>query len=400
MKNIQYVRNNNSGKPTASMDFLGLEAAKKVKSFHESIDNYQPTPLVKLQNLSKVTGVQSIFVKDESHRFGLNAFKALGGSYAIAKYLYSQLEDAELSYPYLTSKEVKEKLGEITFVTATDGNHGRGIAWAAKKFGHKSVVYLPKGSSKERLDSIRAEGAEASITEFNYDDTVRYAEEMAKRHGWVLIQDTAWEGYTEIPKWIMQGYITMAVEVYEQLGNIKPTHIILQAGVGSFASSILGFFVNVFGSERPIATIVEPNLADCIFRTAAANDGTLHKVKDDMNTIMAGLACGVPNPMAWDIMKDYADYFVSIPDEVAELGMRILGNPLSGDERIIAGESGAAGFSFAMEILMNPKYRYLKEQLGIGNDSRLLLFNTEGDTDKDNYRKIVWGINKRHSIEF
>ncbi|NLM44360.1 MAG: diaminopropionate ammonia-lyase [Clostridiales bacterium] len=391
MENIQYVQYNRNREPTTSIEFLGLEAAKQVKSFHESIDIYQPTPLVKLANLAKEVGVQSIFVKDESYRFGLNAFKALGGSYAIAKKISAQLEEGELSYPYLTSEKVREKLGELTFVTATDGNHGRGVAWTAKKFGHKSVVYLPKGSAKERLESIRSEGAEASITDFNYDDTVRYAEEMANKHGWVLVQDTAWDGYTEIPKWIMQGYITMAVEAYEQLGNIKPTHIFLQAGVGSFASSILGFCVNIYGSERPIATIVEPNLADCIFRTAAANDGALHKVGGDMNTIMAGLACGEPSFLAWDIMKDYADYFVSIPDEVAAKGMRILGNPLSGDERVIAGESGAAGFSFAMEILMNPKYQSLKERMGIDKDSCLLFFNTEGDTDKENYRKIVWG---------
>lgn len=388
---IEYVQYDRNRKPTASIEFLGLEAAKHVKSFHESMDIYEPTPLSKMPNLAKEVGVKSIFVKDESYRFGLNAFKALGGSYAIAKSIHSQLDNEEFSYPSLASKKVREKLGELTFVTATDGNHGRGIAWAAKKFGHKSVVYMPKGSSKERLDNISAEGADASITDFNYDDTVRLAEKMAKDHGWVLVQDTAWGGYTEIPKWIMQGYTTMAIEAYEQLENIKPTHIFLQAGVGSFASSVLGFFANVYNQEKSIVTIVEPSLANCIFKTASADDGTLHKVTGDMNTIMAGLACGEPSYIAWDILKDYADYFASIPDEVAAKGMRILGNPLSGDDRVIAGESGAAGFAFAMEILLNPKYSSLKDKMGIDENSCLLFFNTEGDTDKVNYRKIVWG---------
>lgn len=391
MKTIEYVQYNRNRKPTASIEFLGLEAAKQVKSFHETIDIYKPTPLIKLPNLAKKVGVKSIFVKDESYRFGLNAFKALGGSYAIAKSIHSRLENEEFSYLNLASKRIREILGELTFVTATDGNHGRGIAWAAKKFGHKSVVYMPKGSSKERLENICAEGADASITDLNYDDTVRYAEKMSKEHGWVLVQDTAWNGYTEIPKWIMQGYTTMAIEAYEQLGNIKPTHIFLQAGVGSFASSMLGFFANIYNRERPIVTIVEPSLADCILKTAAADDGTLHKVKGEMNTIMAGLACGEPSFIAWDILKDYADYFVSIPDEVAAKGMRILGNPLPGDDRVIAGESGAAGFAFAMELLLNPKYGILKDKMRIDENSCLLFFNTEGDTDKENYRKIVWG---------
>lgn len=389
VQHIQYKRKNGN---KASVQFLGLEQAKKVKSLHESFDIYKPTPLVKLPNLAKRLGVGEIYVKDESYRFGLNAFKVLGGSYAIVRYLAERLgiDLDELSYPTMISQEVQEKLGDITFVTATDGNHGRAIAWTANKLGHKSVVYMPKGSAKERLENIRAAGANAYITDFNYNETVRLANCMAKEHGWVLVQDTAWKGYEEIPTWIMQGYITMAYEAYEQLRQIKPTHIFVQAGVGSFAGAIQGFFADVYGKERPIFTVVEPDQADCIFRTAKAADGKLHIVTGDMDTIMAGLACGEPNPIGWRILRDYTDHFISIPDYVAARGMCMLGNPLRGDDRVIAGESGAAGFGLVMEVLTNPNLLWLKEALELDENSRLLFFNSEGDTDEENYRKIVW----------
>lgn len=171
----------------------------------------------------------------------------------------------ELSYDALVSPDVKEKLGPITFVTATDGNHGRGIAWTANRLGQNSVVYMPKGSAEERLHNIRALGADASITGFNYDDTVRLATEMQDRNGWVLVQDTAWDGYEEIPGWIMEGYTTMAAEITEQLHGEKPTHVFLQAGVGAMSGALSAYFASLYGEEeRPVITIVEPDRTDCI----------------------------------------------------------------------------------------------------------------------------------------
>jgi len=352
---------------------------------------YRETPLVRLNQTAKALGLGSVYMKDESYRFGLNAFKVLGGSYAIGRYLAQRLNTplSELSYEKLISDEVKHALGEITFVTATDGNHGRGVAWTAKQLKQRSVVYMPKGSADERLSNIRAEGAAASITEFNYDDTVRMARREAEKNGWIVVQDTAWDGYEEIPSWIMQGYGTMGYEVYGQLPE-KPTHIFLQAGVGAMAGAMTGFFASVYGEERPIITIVEPNQADCLFRTAEAADGELHAVTGDMNTIMAGLACGEPCGLAWDILKDYADYFISCPDYAAAQGMRILGNPMPGDERVISGESGASAFGCVAEIMRDPALRALKEKLKLDESSRVLFFSTEGDTDQRNYREIVW----------
>ena len=262
------------------LKFLSKEEIEKTKQFHSSFPQYKETPLVNLDNLSKQIGVGGIYIKDESYRFGLNAFKVLGGSFAMAKYLAQKLgkDISELPYEKLISNEVREELGDITFVTATDGNHGRGVAWTANKLKQKSVVYMPKGSSQTRLENIRKEGADASITDMNYDEAVRLAAKYADEHNGVIIQDTAWEGYEDIPAWIMQGYGTMGLEALNQLkdfGIERPTHIFIQAGVGSLAGAIQGFFASVYKEDCPITTIVEASEAACIYKSAVANDGKI-----------------------------------------------------------------------------------------------------------------------------
>lgn len=374
-----------------NIDFLGLEEAKRVQGFHASFPVYQKTPLAILNNTAGELGLGGIYVKDESYRFGLNAFKVLGGSFAIGNYMAEKLgmDIRELPYDRMISQEIKEKLGELTFVTATDGNHGRGVAWTANQLKQKAVVYMPKGSAKERLDNIRAEGADASITDYNYDEAVRLANSQAEKNGWIMVQDTAWEGYEDIPAWIMQGYGTMGYEAYEQLPE-KPTHIFLQAGVGSMAGAITGLMANIYGEDRPIITIVEPNKADCLFRTAEADDGKLHFVTGDMDTIMAGLACGEPCSIGWNVLRSYADNFISCPDYTAAKGMRILGNPAGSDTKVVSGESGAAAFGCVAEIMSNPDLSAMKEKLKLNGESRVLFFNTEGDTDRENYKAVVW----------
>ena len=386
--NMEFCLRERGTHAQADTSFLSAEQAEQAAAFHRTLPGYEVTPLVKLDNLAKRLGVGAVYLKDESKRFGLNAFKALGGSWAIAGYLKRELG--------LTGDVTLERLraaladrAPITFITATDGNHGRGVAWTARVLGQRAVVYMPKGSAAERLENIRAQGAQAEIKEYNYDDTVRIAAADGEKHGWVLVQDTAWEGYVDIPTWIMQGYGTMGLEAHEQLPE-KPTHIFLQAGVGSMAAAIAGLFAAIHGEARPIITIVEPNKADCIFRTAQANDGKLHFVTGDMDTIMAGLACGEPCSIGWEILRDYADHFISCPDYVAAKGMRILGNPAAGDDRVISGESGASCFGCVAEIMTNPELVWLREKLGLDENARVLFFSTEGDTDKENYRSIVW----------
>jgi len=378
-----------------TVDFLSRNEIAKAKAFHKSFSEYTQTPLYSLENLAKYLKVGGIYVKDESQRFGLNAFKVLGGSFAMAKYMEKHFhrQAEELTCAQICSPESYAKTGQLTFVTATDGNHGRGVAWAAKHMGHKAIVYMPKGSSVVRLRNILAEGAEASITDLNYDEAVRLAAEKAKEFGWIVVQDTAWEGYEEIPTWIMQGYGTIADEAMEQLnsaGVTKPTHIFLQAGVGSFAAAIQGYFAARFSGEKPKTVIVEPNLAACLYKSVVANDGKPKNVTGDMATIMAGLACGEPNILGWGILRDYSDMFFSCPDEVTARGMRLLSNPLSGDERIISGESGAVTMGLLSYLLQEDSLQTAKNGLGIDENSKILLISTEGDTDPERYKNIVW----------
>ena len=393
MKDLQFhlVTRRQAGKPACTWDAYGLAQAEAVRNFHRSFPMYAPTPLARLPETAKLLGLGDIYVKDESQRFGLNAFKVLGGSYAMGRYLAEKLGKplSETGYDVLTSGEIREKLGDLTFITATDGNHGRGVAWTAHTLGQKSVVHMPKGSAEERLNNIRAAGARADIIDGNYDDAVRLSRQEAEKNGWIVIQDTSWEGYEKIPAWIMQGYCTMALESCEQLPQ-KPTHIFLQAGVGSMAAAVAAFFASVYGENRPKVILVEPNNADCFYRTARADDGTLHTVTGDMQTIMAGLACGEPCGLAWEILKDCADHFIAFPDWAAAKGMRILGNPWGKDDRVISGESGASAFGCCAAIATEPSLAGIKEELGLDENSRILFFSTEGATERENYRRIVW----------
>ncbi len=349
---------------------FGPAAAREALAFHRTLPGYSPTPLAELRGLAGALGLKGLYVKDESARFGLNSFKSLGGSFAMRKLL-------------------SEGPATQTFVTATDGNHGRGVAWAARTLGQKAVVCLPRGTAQERLDNILCLGAQAEITEYEYDDCVRHALAMSRENGWTLIQDTAWEGYEIIPALIMQGYTTMGLEITEQLKGVRPTHIFLQAGVGSMAGALTDFFAGFYPDEKPVVTIVEPAGAACFYETALANDGKRHFVRG-MHTIMAGLCCGEPCTIAWDIISRHAHHVIACEDRTAADGMRILGSPLPGDRQIISGESGAATAGAVCELMTEKDCREIRESIGLNSDSVVLCISTEGDTDRQNYRDIVW----------
>lgn len=396
MKQIKWAVNTMPKTGDQNLSVMAKEEIAKARSFHESFPQYGKTPLVSLQNMADYLGLGQIYLKDESYRFGLNAFKVLGGSFAIAKYIAKQTgkEVSGLPYQVLTSEGLRKEFGQAAFFTATDGNHGRGVAWAANKLGQKSVVYMPKGSTLTRFENIQAEGAQVTIEEVNYDECVRMAAEAAsKTPNGVVIQDTAWDGYEEIPAWIMQGYGTMALEADEQLeeyGNSRPTHIFVQAGVGSLAGAVQGYFANRYPENPPKVVVVEADAAACLYKGAKAGDGKPRIVDGDMQTIMAGLACGEPNTISWDILKNHVDTFVSAPDWVAAQGMRMLAAPIKGDTPVTSGESGAAPFGVLACIMTLPEYKELKEHLGLDENSRVLLFSTEGDTDQERYKAIVW----------
>ena len=378
-----------------STDCFGLEQAQTVRRFHQSFPEYSVTPLVELKSLAEELGVSNIFVKDESYRFGLNAFKVLGGSYAIAREIGIRMgiSEEELTLARLLQPDVQGQLGQLRFVTATDGNHGRGVAWTAQRLGHRAVVFMPKGTAAERLENIRKLGAEASITDCNYDDSVRLARQYAVEHEGIVVQDTSWEGYNNVPLHIMQGYTTMGAEIVEQLaayGDQAPTHVFLQAGVGAMAGAMAGFIADYYKEARPVITIVEPTKADCLYRTALANDGKLHIVDGALDSIMAGLCCGEPCSIGWQQLAAYADNFVAMPDKAAALGMRVLGNPVGNDAAVVSGESGAAGLGLTVAALRERDLAQLKGSLQLDPKSVILCISTEGATDVANYRRIMW----------
>lgn len=396
MEKIKWIRNQLPKTDDRQLSIMSLENVSKARAFHQSFPQYSVTPLAKLDGMAKELGVAGVFVKDESYRFGLNAFKVLGGSFAMARYIAGELgkDVGEVDYAYLTSRKLKEEFGQATFFTATDGNHGRGVAWAANQLGQKAVVHMPKGSVKSRFDNIAKEGAKVTIEEVNYDDCVRMAaQEAAQTPRGVVVQDTAWEGYEEIPAWIMQGYGTMAAEAAQQLkeaGVNRPTHIFVQAGVGSLAGAVQGYFANLFPGETPVTVIMEAQAADCLYQGAVAGDGKERFVTGDLQTVMAGLACGEPNTLSWDILKNHASAFVSCPDWVAAQGMRRLAAPVKGDPQVVSGESGAVGMGLLAALLEGDAYQDLRRAIGLTKDSVILMFSTEGDTDPENYRRIVW----------
>lgn len=397
MERIKWVLNEMPKSEDKNLQVMALENVAQARRLHKSFPQYSVTPLARLDSLAERLGLHSIFVKDESYRFGLNAFKVLGGSFAMARYIAGEMgkDVSELDYAYLTSDQFRKDFGQATFFTATDGNHGRGVAWAANKLGQKAVVHMPKGSTQMRFDNIAKEGATVTIEELNYDDCVRLAaKEAAETEHGVVVQDTAWDGYEEIPAWIMQGYGSMAQEAVEQLRSMeinRPSHVFVQAGVGSLASAVVGFFVNAFPTNPPKFVIMEAESAACLYKGAMKKDGSTAIVDGDLPTIMAGLACGEPNTIGWDILRNHADAFLACPDWVSAKGMRMLAAPLKGDPAVTSGESGAVGMGVLATLMEDPEYRELKEELGLDRNSNVLLFSTEGDTDPDKYRKIVWG---------
>ena len=378
------------------LELMSEENVKKANEFHKSFPQYTVTPLQKLSSLASYLGVKNIFCKDESYRFGLNAFKVLGGSYAMGCYIAKELgrDISDLPYNVLSSDRLREEFGQATFFTATDGNHGRGVAWAASRLGQKAVVRMPKGTTKTRFDNIAKEGATVTIEECNYDDCVRMAAaEAAKTEHGIIVQDTAWAGYEEIPSWIMQGYGTLVLEADKQLkenGIDRPTHVFVQAGVGSLAGAVVGYFAHKYKENPPVMVVCEASAADCLYRSAVQADGNLVNVTGDLQTIMAGLACGEGNTIGWDILKNHVTVFASCPDWMSAKATRIYANPLENDPHIISGESGSVPLGLAYTALHDEDAKDLKEALKLDENSNILVISTEGDTDPVRYREIVW----------
>jgi diaminopropionate ammonia-lyase len=386
---IKGLKNSAQNMTSYTSELINGDVFKEVNAFHESFEVYKKSSLSSLKALADHIGVDQFYVKDESSRFNLNSFKVLGASFAVGKALAQELGEpiSNLRFPILKER-VKKELSHITLAATTDGNHGRGVAWMGRQLGLPVVIYMPKGTTETRLNNIKLEGAEAFITDMNYDDTVRWVAEKAKEENWLVIQDTAWEGYEDVPRWIMQGYSTIAQEFAADLGDTIPTHVFLQAGVGAFAGVIAEALYYLYKEKCPRIIIVEADVADCYYESALQGKDVIKT--GDLFTIMAGLACGEKNPLGNIILQQLTHAFISAPDWTAGNGMRILANPLKGDDKIVSGESGAVSVGVLERVMGKPEYSDLKKMLELDENSKVLVFSTEGDTDPEVYREVVW----------
>jgi diaminopropionate ammonia-lyase len=371
------------------------EIARQALAFHQQIPNYKMTSLVNLSALAKELKVGGIWVKNEAERLNLNSFKGLGGTFALYRFIQEKLNipAEKMSYDYLISPEVKKALGIITFASATDGNHGRGLAWAAQQLGHNAVIYVHSDTSEHRIEAIREFGAIVKVIKGNYDDAVNQIIIDSEANGWQIISDTSWQDYYQIPTYIMQGYGTIVLETQMQLNAQaveKPTHIFVQAGVGALAASIFGFYHTLFDKNSPKCITVEPTNAACLLSSIESEHEDAVQVIGSLETIMAGLSCGQPSLVAWETLKKSVDLFFAVPDYHAARGMRLYSSPLGCDKRIISGESGAVTLGFLYALLNDDLSEDLKEKLQIDKNSQILLINTEGDTDPYHYRQVIW----------
>ena len=362
-------------------DILSLKSFELANKEISSWDRYESTPLHSLSDLASDNGVSLIAYKDESHRFSLKSFKALGGAYAVANLLIKKLKEQgiEAKSSDLIAGTYSEITSKITVCCATDGNHGRSVAWGAQKFGCNCEIYIHRTVSVAREEAIAKYGAIVNRINGNYDESVHIAAEVSESNGYYVVSDTSYEGYTDIPKDVMQGYTVMVDEVLKQMDDI-PTHVFLQGGVGGFPSAVVSFLAERL-ENPPIFIVVEPVNADCLFQSAV--NGKPTAVHGELDTIMAGLACGEVSVLAWSILESHTSHFMSITDESIPKAMRLLANR---DTPIVAGESavtGLAGFLIACND------SELKSKLMINESSKILFFGTEGDTDEEMYEQLV-----------
>jgi diaminopropionate ammonia-lyase len=362
-------------------------------ALHSSLENYSPTPLVELPVLAARLGLGRILVKDEAHRFGLKAFKALGATYAIYRHLQSYLLEKGCPCPEASEFYVRGGVlgaGDLTFSTATDGNHGRGVAWTARLLNQKAVIYMPTGSVAARIENIRSEGAEVVIVEGTYDDAVTRCAEEAAAHGWHIISDTSWPDYDEIPRWIMAGYLTLFREIVAASESVAGIDlVIIPGGVGALAGAAAWFFHKICPPPRPKLLMVEPEQAACLLESIESPGGNPTLSRGRQDSIMAGLNCGYPSPMSWPLIKAGFDMFITISDARCVDAMRAYFHAEEPDPAIVSGESGASGLAALLTLTDLDEVAEARRLLGLGRESFVLLINTEGDTDPAGFQRLV-----------
>lgn len=347
---------------------LGLAAATEAREVIAAWPGYAPTPLIDLEALARQLGIARLSYKNEAERFGLGSFKALGGAYGVYR-----------------AARAAGRAGELTVTTATDGNHGRSVAWGARLFGCRAVVFVHEGVSAWRAREIESYGASVVRVPGTYDDAVRAAADAAAANGWRLIADTSGQEILPAACDVMAGYTVLIHEALQQLGSSHPpTHVFVQAGVGGLAAALLAYLWEQLGAKRPRLIIVEAERADCLLRSARA--GHLSAVGGELDTLMAGLACGEPSHPAWQILSRGADDFCAVPDSIVAPAMRLLARSPWGDPSITAGESAVAGLAL---LICACRSAPLGNSLALTPDARVLVIGTEGATDPQLYRALV-----------
>jgi diaminopropionate ammonia-lyase len=368
-------------------EIVSLERSRLALAGIQSWPGYAVSPLHVLPGFAEKCNVRQVFYKDESQRFGLKSFKALGGSYAVAQQLLREIANVTGDTPTMDElfrKKYSAIVSKLTVATATDGNHGRSVAWGAQLFGCACVIYIHADVSASREKSMADLGADVIRVSGNYDDSVREVAAAAAKNDWIVISDNSYPGYLDIPKDVMAGYTVMLSETLDQLAGEIPTHIFIQGGCGGLAASVCGYFWEYWGVQRPRLIIVEPEQANCLQRSAMAGEMTV--VDGKLDTLMAGLACGEVSLLAWEILKTGADDFLTLPERVVPVCMRVLAQGVGPDPALEAGESAVAGIG---ALLASSDDESARAALGLTSESSVLVFGTEGATDAELYKKLI-----------
>ncbi|MEH6445913.1 MAG: diaminopropionate ammonia-lyase [Oceanospirillaceae bacterium] len=348
---------------------------------------YKPTDLQSFTSLANTAGVAKIWYKNEAQRFDLKSFKALGGAYAVARQLQQAMVEKGLAEPSiadLLAGKCQADVSELVVSCATDGNHGRSVAWGAQIFGCHCVIYIHRDVSIGRQTAMESFGAKVVRITGNYDESVRMADKEAKANQRIIVSDTSYPGYMEIPKDVALGYTVMLAEIVEQLAGDTPTHVFIQGGVGGLASAVCGYFWDLWGNTRPRFVVVEPEQANCLQESAKAGKATA--VTGDLDTLMAGLACGEVSSLAWEILENGADDFLTISEDSVAPTMKMLATGYKNDAPVEAGESAVPGLSAAVIAAQSAEF---SAKLGLNQNSKILVIGTEGATDPELYKQLI-----------
>ena len=370
--------------PQQFKDIASLEKSEAAVSEISQWPNYQATPLHSLNKLAEQLNLDQIWYKDESQRFGLKSFKALGGAYAVAIQLRRRIfEETGQAAPIedLLGNKFDSIIKDIVISCATDGNHGRSVSWGCQMFGCPCIIYIHRDVSMARQQAMEELGAKVIRIDGNYDASVKQVYQDASSNGRIIVSDTSYPGYMEIPRDVALGYTVMLSEAVSQMQQSVPTHVFIQAGVGGLAAAVCAYFWELWGEQRPRFIIVEPVNANCLQQSARAGKPVV--VEGDLETLMAGLSCGEVSSLAWDILNSGANDFMTISEDAVASCMRLLAN---GDPSIEAGESAVAGIATAIAACED---KQMSETLGLNQSSRVFVIGTEGATDPELYQQLI-----------